>query len=189
MSDADADLDSILNLFGVLTISTQSDNIDPNALNQVIAAAVNAALAAKKQDFIGKMNKLCEQFDSVWAIPKPKVYEPIKENRPVPCQESLDAVKCLAQFYGDQEEYVSWRQSAVAAYELYKDFVGSSQHYIAVVIIRNKVKSRANAKLSHFNTPLIFEAIIDRLDPTYADKRSLGVLEQELSVLFHCRVL
>lgn len=38
--------------------------------------------------------------------------------------------------------------------------MGSSQHYSAVVIIRNKVKSRANAKLSHFNTPLNFEAII-----------------------------
>lgn len=89
--------------------------MDPNTLNQVIAAAVNAALAAQKQDFIGEMNKLSEQFDSVCAIPKPKVYEPIKVDRTVPCEESLDAVKCLAQFHGDQEEYVSWRQSAVAA--------------------------------------------------------------------------
>lgn len=100
--------------------------MNPDTLSQVVTAAVTAALAAQKQDFMGEMDKLREHFDSACAMPKVKIYEPIRVDRSVQCAESLDAVKCLAQLHGDQEEYVSWRQSAVSAYELYKDFVGSS---------------------------------------------------------------
>lgn len=49
--------------------------------------------------------------------------------------------------------------------------------------IRNKVRGAADAVLSSFNTVLNFSAIIARLDFTYADKRPIYLIEQELSTL------
>lgn len=67
-----------------------------------------------------------------------------------------------------------------AAYKIYETYNGSSRHYQAVLIIRSKVRGVADAALAYFNTPLYFEAIINRLDFTYCDKRPIHVIEQEL---------
>lgn len=40
-----------------------------------------------------------------------------------------------------------------------------------------------NTVLASFNTPLNFKAMINRLDFTYADKRPIDLIEQELSTL------
>lgn len=49
-----------------------------------------------------------------------------------------------------------------AAYKIYETYNGSSRHYQAVLIIRSKVRGVAEAALASFNTPLHFEAIINR---------------------------
>jgi len=40
-----------------------------------------------------------------------------------------------------------------------------------------------NAVLASFNTVLNFKAIIDRLDFTYADKKPIQVIQQELNLM------
>lgn len=40
----------------------------------------------------------------------------------VDCCESLDIIKSVPEFVGTQETYVSWRQSAKAAYKVFEPF-------------------------------------------------------------------
>jgi len=65
---------------------------------------------------------------------------------------------------------VAWRQSATDAYELFKPYNGSNAHYQAVTIIRNKIRGPALALLVSYNTVLNFDAILARLDCSYAGK-------------------
>jgi len=98
----------------------------------------------------------------------------------VPCDLPLHIVKSIPDFTGIQDEYVAWRQSATYAYELFKLYNGSSAHYQAVTIIRNKIRGPARALLVSYNTMLNFDAILARLDCSYADKTSLHLLRQGL---------
>jgi len=52
-----------------------------------------------------------------------------------------------------------------------------------VIIIRSKIRGSADAVLSSFATILNFDAIINRLDFTYSDKRPVHVIEQEMGTL------
>jgi len=49
--------------------------------------------------------------------------------------------------------------------------------------MRSKIRGTADAVLSSFGTILNFDAIIDRLDFTYSDKRQIHVIEQEMGTL------
>lgn len=89
----------------------------------------------------------------------------------------------MPEFDGSIENYVSWRQSAHTAYKVFKRYTGSSKHYQALAIIRNKIRGSADGVLASFNTVLNFDAIISRLDFTYSDKRPTYLIEQELSTL------
>jgi len=98
-------------------------------------------------------------------------------NRDIVCNEPLDAVKCLPEFAGTQETYVSWRQAAVGVYYIFKNFEGSSRYYQAAVIIRTNIRDPADAVLFSFGTVLNFDAIINRLDFTYSDKRTMHFID------------
>jgi len=104
-------------------------------------------------------------------------------NPQISCNFPLDIIKSVPEFSGGSDEYVAWRQSAVDAYELFKPFDGSYTHYQAVTIIRNKVRGAARAVLVSHNTVLNFDAIIARLDCSYADKTSLRLLRQGLEMV------
>lgn len=69
------------------------------------------------------------------------------------------------------------------AYKVFEKYDNISKHYQAVAIIRNKIRGSADATLASFNTVLNFKAIIARLDFTFADKRPIYLIEQELSTL------
>ncbi|KAH8265095.1 hypothetical protein KR044_010368, partial [Drosophila immigrans] len=153
-------------------------------LQAIISAVVAAALQEQKEDFEVKLKQATDQFRAVaLSVPEVVVYEPVKIVAGVECNEGLDAVKSLPDFFGSEEEYVSWRQAALATYDTFRPYDGSSRHHQAVLIIRNRVKGAANRALSSFNTVLNFDAIISRLDFTYSDKRPLYLLERELSTL------
>jgi len=79
-------------------------------------------------------------------------------------------MKSLPDFEGKNKTYVSWRKAEHKAYKVYEKYGGSSKHYQALGILRNKIKGSADMVLSSFDTPLNFKAIINRLDFTYADK-------------------
>jgi len=101
----------------------------------------------------------------------------------VQCNEPLDAVRCLPEFTGVPETYASWRKAAIAAYKIYKPYDGSSRHYQAVIIIKSKIRGAADGVLGQFGTVMNFDAIINRLDFTYRDKRGIHVIEQEMSTV------
>ena len=96
---------------------------------------------------------------------------------------SLKIFETLPEFIGEREKYATWRTMVNTAMKLLADHPTSMRYFEALMIIRNKVKGAASNILNNYNTAFNFDAIIDRLDFTYADKRPLYVLEQELLVL------
>ncbi|KAH8242821.1 hypothetical protein KR032_002416, partial [Drosophila birchii] len=165
-------------------------------LKTVVEAAVNQALQGaaiesqhRENELRQTIQQLANKVAAIQVAPAPtvapqvKVYTPIDIDKSVICNEPLDAVKCLPEFSGAQETYVSWRQAAQGAYYIFKNFVGSSRHYQAVIIIKSKIRGPADAVLSSFGTVLNFDAIINRLVFTDSDKRTMHVIEQKMDTL------
>lgn len=69
------------------------------------------------------------------------------------------------------------------------EYDGSSKHYQAVPIIRNKTKASADMVLSLFNAVLNIIAIIANMDFPFSDKRLIFLIQQELSTLRQCKKL
>lgn len=130
--------------------------------------------------FRSELNSLKTEFNKKKEIVE---YQRVKIVPGIECDQSLDLVKTLPEFSGKIDEYVAWREAATLAYEVFEPFDGSSRHFYAVGIIRNKIKGPASATLSSFNTVLNFKAIIARLDFTYADKTPTRVILQKLGTL------
>lgn len=153
-------------------------------LRVLIDTAIVSALRIQREAFEKQLEEVKHRFDnftvSTSEVEKYKEIEIISGRQ---CDESLDVVKSLPDFEGKHENYVSWRQAAHTAYRIFEPHQGSSKHYQAVAIIRNKIKGSADMVLSSFNTVLNFKAIIARLDFTYSDKRPIYLIEQELSTL------
>lgn len=178
------------------TLSDTNMALNAEQLNAIVQAAVANALQEKAGEDLRRENELrltiknlsdrlaaAQITPDAARTPQIQTFEPIDIKGNVVCNEPLDAVKCLPEFTGSQETYVSWRQAAKAAYRIFEDFIGSSRHYQAVVIIRSKIRGPADAVLSSFGTVLNFDAIINRLDFTYSDKRPIHVIEQEMGTL------
>jgi len=86
-------------------------------------------------------------------------------------------------FNNKQNEYVALGEVAAAAYEVFEPFNGSTKHFLAVFIIRNKVKCATSFTLKSYNTTLNFQAIIARFNFKYAAKTPIRVLLQKLGTL------
>lgn len=146
-----------------------------------VEALIAEATAALTNAFNEKINNLNAQLNEL----KPPVVESFKPVVIDPTidsgNSSLDLIKSLPEFDGDAVTYPAWRTAAEFAMKYYPE--NSEKFYVATGILRNKVVRSANATLSSFNTVLNFKAILARLDLTYADKRPLHVLENELSIL------
>lgn len=123
--------------------------------------------------------------------------EQLRANQPAPVEEyrdltfniqraedvSLNLFKTLLEFSGDRTAYATWRTIVKTAMKLLENHQASMQFCQALMIVRNKITGAASNILKNYNTAFNSEAIIDRLDFTYADKHPLYVLEQELLVL------
>lgn len=193
-SDSDSDCD--IRIRGPATrlfpaVPPPSSKMDPAQLREIVETAISNALAEqaaanqqREQALTQRINELAEQIAAAnIAAPQVVAYAAITIRNDIHCDEPLDAVKCLPEFAGVQEFYVSWRQAALAAYEIFRPHNGSSRHYQAVIIIRSKIRGPEDAVLASFGTVLNFDAIINRLDFTYCDKRPMHVIEQELGTL------
>ena len=159
-----------------------------NIMNQeqvqsIVSAAVNAATELTRREMQQQIQELTNRLVSLESSATVEEYEEVTIVANVACEESLDIIKSLPEFDGDQSRYISWRQAAHVAYKLFEPYDGSSKHYQAVAIIRNKIIGSADSVLSSFNTVLHFRAIISRLDFTYADKKPIHLIEQEMSTL------
>lgn len=176
----DVDLASLFN--SLVLKDKDHPKMNTQELTAIVTAAVSAALSSQKEEFDKKLNEIAKRFTST-SIANVESFEEVRILGTVRCEETLDLVKSLPEFDGRQETYVSWRQAAHTAYKLYEPYDGSAKHYQAVAIIRNKIRGAADAVLASFNTVLNFKAIVARLDFTYADKRPIYLIEQELSTL------
>lgn len=96
---------------------------------------------------------------------------------------SLDMFKTLPTFDGDRTTYVAWRNSAKTAIKIFNGHMEDPKYFQALNIVRNKITDSASEVLTNYNTVFNFDAIIARLDFTYADKRPMHIIEQELIVL------
>lgn len=162
----------------------KSDKMNADEISKILESAVRIATQAQKAEFEKQIEELSQRIASIPSgKPEVKTYEEAKLYSAIKCEETLDVVKSLPDFDGKIEHYVSWRQAAHTAYKVFEKYDGSSKHYQALAIIRNKIKGPADAVLASFNTVLNFSAIIARLDFTYADKRPIYLIEQELSTL------
>jgi len=163
---------------------TNKMNLDPESLQILIETAVNAVLVHQAKNFEEKLKIVEGKFESTQIVaPEVEIFKDAEIDVSVKCDETLDVVKSIPNFEGKHETYVSWRKSAHTAYKIFEPYQKSSKHYQALAIKRNKIKDPADTVLSSYNTPLNFKAIIDRLDFTYADKRPIHLIEQELSTL------
>jgi len=90
-------------------------------------------------------------------------------------------MKSVKEFKGEEDKYVSWRESAEIAMGQYAR--GSERFFSAFSILRNKTAGKANSALTHNGTVLNFDAIMARLDFVFSDKRPINIVEQDLGVL------
>lgn len=116
------------------------------------------------------------------TIEKPTVVKEYKDEVPVTTKASLTAFKALPEFHGKIEEYPSWRNLVTTTMK-YISKADDENYLNALLLIKAKIRGPAAAILSNHGTPLNFDAIIDRLDYSYADQRAMYVIEQELIVL------
>lgn len=117
------------------------------------------------------------------AQPTIEEYKDVTVTVSVPNDVALDIFKTLPEFNGDREKYATWRTMTRTALGLLKNHQSSKRFFEALMIVRNKITGTASNILNNYNTAFNLDAIIDRLDFTYADKRPLYILEQELLVL------
>jgi len=147
-------------------------------------AKVQAALEQQARIFEEKIASLTNQLSKARvSAPQIEIFQEVEIVPGTRCDEPLDVAKSIPEFDGKIDNYVSWRQAASAAYKVFEPYNGTSRHYQAVAIIRNKVRGPADAVLASFNIVLNFKAIIARLDFTYANKTPVHIIQQQLSTL------
>lgn len=148
---------------------------------QQVTDLVETSIRNLNTQFLERIDRLNAEINTL----KPPVVEqflPVEIDQHVGSgNASLDLIKSLPEFDGDTASYPAWRSAANFAMKYYPE--NSEKFYVATGILRNKIIGSANSTLSSFNTVLNYKAVIARLDQTYADKRPLHVLENELSVL------
>lgn len=93
----------------------------------------------------------------------------------------LDSYKSIPEFSGDKTQYRSWREQVVRRMDMIKNFKTHIKYEAALGIIRAKITKAASDILINNKTAYDIDAIIDRLDFSYADQRPLYVVEAEMT--------
>ncbi|KAH8324961.1 hypothetical protein KR074_000412, partial [Drosophila pseudoananassae] len=152
--------------------------MNANELQSIIQGALAQQEDRPRAEFEAQINSVNVQLQNMRVeTPQVEAYQRVSvQPGAPPCDIPLYIIKSVPDFNGEQDGYVAWRQSATDAYELFKPYQGSCAHYQAVTIIRNKIRGPARALLVSHNTVLNFDAILARLDCSYADKTSLRLL-------------
>lgn len=98
-------------------------------------------------------------------------------------QIQLDSYKSIPEFSGDKNQYRSWREQVVRRMTMISRFKTHPKYEAALGIIRAKITKVASDILINNNTAYNIDAIIDRLDFSYADQRPLYVVETEMTAI------
>lgn len=166
--------------------STESDSDNQRAEenkkmahNEPMAEALSQQVLALQAE----LTRLTTRVTALDEIPAIVEYEEVQIANANVADITLDMFKTLPEFGGDRNKYVSWRTSASNAMKIFGTVTNSSKYFQALNIVRNKIVGAASEALTNYNTVLNFNAIIARLDFTYADKRPIYIIEQEMNIL------
>lgn len=137
-----------------------------------------------------QVKKLQEQLETVKLhvedldrTPKVEEYKEISVNLTSVNDISLEMFKSLPEFNGERSKYSAWRNSALNVMKIFDGHTDKPKFFEALNIVRNKITGPASETLTNYNTVFNFDAMISRLDFTYADKRPIYLIEQEMIVL------
>lgn len=161
------------------SIQPQSSEIDLSELSQAI---MTEQLKNKVTELENKVAELAIELKKK-NEPKIEEYKDVNVTIIEAKDVSLHIFKTLPEFTGERNQYATWRTMTKTAIKLLDNHKETMRYFEALMIIRNKITGTASTILNNYNTAFNFEAIIDRLDFTYADKRPIYILEQELQVL------
>lgn len=128
-----------------------------------------------------KIKGLTENQNQFQIIETPIQYVDIKTQITAGDQIQLDSYKAIPEFAGDQKQYRSWREQVTRRMTLIDSYNSHPKYEAALGIIRAKITKTASDILINNNTPYNIDAIIDRLDFSYADHRPLYVVEAEMT--------
>lgn len=92
----------------------------------------------------------------------------------------LDAFKVIPEFTDDRKVYRSWRTQVEKLMSQISSFKTHPKYATALSISRAKITGTASDIFINNNTALNIDAIIDRLDFSYADQRPLYVIEADM---------
>lgn len=130
-----------------------------------------------------KLNNLSEnlnQFQTTETLPG---HDDIVTTITSGDQIQLDSYKSIPEFSGNKNEYRSWREQVMRRMKMIFRFKEHPKYEAALGIIRAKITKGASDILINNNTAYNIDAIIDRLDFSYADQRPLYVVEAEMTTI------
>lgn len=128
-----------------------------------------------------RVANLATELQKFQTVKTPSSFEDVKTKVASADQIQLDSYKVIPVFSGEQKQYRSWREQVMRRMELIKPHAGHPKYEAALAIIRAKITDGASDILINNNTAYNIEAIINRLDFSYADQRPLYVVEADMT--------
>lgn len=154
-----------------------------NELREQLQLVVNQLQASEErqrvyESQIATLNNNLNQFRSVQTEAQ---YEDIKTQITSPDQIQLESYKSIPEFSGNKGQYRSWRNQVVRRMKMIENCKTHPKYEAALGIIRAKITGFASDVLTNNKTAYNIDAIIERLDSSYADQRPLYVVEAEMT--------
>lgn len=142
-------------------------------LSDLNEAIIEVKMEQRLDALTTQMQELTAKFNSIQNPVKFEEYQDVNVTITSPDNVSLHIYRTLPEFNGQREQYATWRTMVSTAMKLLDDHKTTVKYFEALMIARNKIAGAASNILNNYNTAFNFEAIINRLDLTYADKRPL----------------
>lgn len=150
-------------------------------LEQVLAKLKVSVERQKESE--DRIKGLTENLNRFQSIETPLPYRDIETVLSSGDQIQLDSYKAIPEFSGDQKRYRSWREQVERRMSLIEEFKNHPKYEAALGIIRAKITGTASDILINNDTKYNIDAIIARLDFSYADQRPLYVVEAEMTTI------
>lgn len=163
--------------------TSMMDAIDMEELQaQVKQLLVKVSVSEDRQktfeEKIEGLNESLSQFQTTQTVTE---YKDIVTSILSGDQIQLESYRTIPEFSGNKLQYRSWREQVVRRMTMIEAFKTHPKYEAALGIIRAKVTGVASDILINNKTAYNINAIVDRLDFSYADQRPLYVVEAEMT--------
>lgn len=164
------------------TDNTDNKMDEVNAKLELLIAKLTVS-EQRQNESEDRIKSLTENLNRFQSIETPLPYNNIETTLTSGEEIQLDAYKAIPEFSGDQKNYRSWREQVVRRMSLIENYKGHPKYEAALGIIRAKITGTPSEILINNDTKYNIDAIIDRLDFSYADQRPLYVIEAEMTMI------